>query len=192
MDFIRSLILLALLPTLCLAAPTDRYEELTGEQDDFDAEEKAPWREERGEVPPLPGEDAWTEVRLDSLPARQHAFLALDSVSIGERDLVVRYWISIRSDGGGRLTTYEGVHCGQGNYIVYAYAHPRRDPRVRRVAEPKWKALSDARGGLRYRQELAHDVLCSGETPRSLRQIRDAALGRYEKANPFDNWTNDD
>ncbi len=175
---------------LVQAAPTDRYEELTGEQDDFDAEER-PWREQRGEIPPLPGDGAWTPVRLDSLPKNQHAYLALGSVTVGKKDEVVRYWLSIRSDGGGRMTTYEGIHCGQNNYIVYAYAHPRRKPPLRKVRHPKWKPLG-AKAGLAYRVELRDDVFCSGETPRTVRQIRQSAVGRYEQMNPYDNWTNDD
>lgn len=183
-----------MLPALLLcrplpAAPTDPYEELTGEQDDFDVVEK-PWKEERGEIPPLPGEKQWSPVRLDTLPKNQHAFLDLHSLSVGAHDQVVRYWIRIRSDGGGNMTSYEGVHCGQRHYIVYAYAHPRRKPPVRKVPHPKWKNI-DSRGAA-YRQELFQDVFCSGEAPRTLRQIRQAAQGRYEQMNPWDNWTNDD
>ncbi len=175
--------------SLAWAAPTDRYEELTGEHDDFDVEEK-PWQEERGAVPPLP-ESGWTEVQLDSLPPRQHAYLALDGVTVGEKDQVVRYWLSIRSEGGGEMTTYEGIHCGRRGFIVYAYGRPGRKPPVRKARHPWWKPL-EAVHGLRYRLELAEDVFCSGEVPRTLRQIRQAAQGRYEQANPFDNWTNDD
>ena len=173
-----------------LAAPTDRYEELTGEQDDYDVVEK-PWKEIRGEIPSIPAAGQWTEVQIDSLPRNQHAFLALDSVTVGEKDLVVRYWLSIRSDGGGFMTTYEGVHCSQRNYVVYAYAYPNRKPPLRKVHIPKWKPIPAARS-MRYRAELVDDVFCSGSVPRSVRQIRQAALGRYEQANPFDNWTNDD
>ena len=170
-------------------AATDRYDEITRDQD-FDVVEK-PWKEERGEIPPLPGQGDWTEVRLDTLPKNQHAFLDLNSLGVGRQDQVVRYWIRIRSNGGGEMITYEGMHCGQRNYIVYAYAHPRRKPPVRKVSLPKWKPV-EGRALNAYREELMRDVFCSGEVPRTLRQIRQAARGRYEQMNPFDNWTNDD
>ncbi len=187
----RLLILLGIfLFHAALAAPTERHADLTADLNDSAAVEK-PWKEVRGEIPPIPEESQWTEVRVDTLPENQHAFLALDSVSVGEKDLVVRYWLSIRSDGGGFMTTYEGLHCGQRNYIVYAYAHPRRKPPLRKVRNPKWKPVSASRN-MRYRVELTDDVFCSGRVPRTVRQIRQSALGRYEQANPFDNWTNDD
>lgn len=173
-----------------LAEATDRYEELTGEEDDFDVVEK-PWKEYRREVPPLPGKEQWQPVRLDSLPKSQHAFIDLGSLDIGSRDQVVRYWLAIRSDAGGAMTTYEGIHCGNRNFIIYAYGYPDREPHVRPVRNPKWKPVSGQRTAP-YRWELMQDVLCSGEVPRTLRQIGQAAKGRFEKMNPFDNWTNDD
>ena len=173
-----------------LAEPADRYDEITGEADDFDVVEK-PWKEERGEIPPLPGKGDWVPVRLDSLPRNQHAFIDLKRLTIGKRDQVVRYWLSIRSDGGSAMTTYEGLHCGNRNFVIYAYAYPRRKPPLRPVRNPKWKPLKGWKGNA-YRWELMQDVLCSGEVPRSLRQIEESAKGRYEKMNPFDNWTNDD
>ena len=185
---------LLLLGTFCLqdarAASTDRYEELAGEADEFPAQERV-WKEEPVELPALPGEDRWLPVRLDSLPDRQHAFIGLDSLSIGEKDQVVRYWFSIRSDGGGFLITHEGLHCGNRNFIIYAYGYPGKEPEVRPVRKPKWKGLFQQRFAA-YRVELMKEVLCSGEVPRSLRQIEQAVKGRYEKMNPFDNWTNDD
>ncbi len=186
----RLFLLAFLLLPVVHAAPTDRYEELSGEEDDFHFEGK-PWKEVRGEIPPIPGEKHWTPVRMDTLPKHQRAFIALDSVSVGKEDQVVRYWISIRSDGGGRMTTYEGMHCGQKRYIVYAYGHPHRKPPFRKVRDPKWKSVF-GRGPFRYRVELMTDLFCAGATPRTPRQIRQSAAGRYQKANPWDNWTNDD
>jgi len=191
MPAIKRLILLVILFSQgVLAESTDRYEELTGEEDDFDVVEK-PWQEQRGEVPPLPGKDQWLPVRLDTLPKDQHAFIDLDTLTIGARDQVVRYWLSIRSSGGGSMTTYEGVHCGNMEFIVYAYGYSDRKPSLRPVRTPKWKKIAAQRSAP-YRWELAQDVLCSGEVPRTLRQIDQAAKGRFEKMNPFDNWTNDD
>ena len=182
--------LLILFSAPLLAEPADRYEEMTGEQDEFDVVEK-PWKEERGEIAPLPGKGDWVPVRLDTLPRNQNAFIDLKTLTIGRRDQVVRYWLSIRSNAGGNMTTYEGLHCGNRNYIIYAYAYPQRKPPLRPVREPKWKPVKDW-GGSAYRWELMKDVLCSGEVPRTPRQIGDAAKGRFEKMNPFDNWTNDD
>ena len=172
------------------AAPTDRYEELTGEEDDFEVIERE-WKEQATEVPPLPEADRWRAVRLDELPPGQQAFIDLHSLTIGEKDLVIRYWLSIRSKGGGRMTSFEGLHCGKKAFVVYAWGNPRREPAVRKVRRPVWKPVREQRHAP-WRWELMWDVLCSGEVPRTPRQIEQAVEGRYEQMNPFDNWTNDD
>ena len=185
-----SFLLLLLVCRQAQAAPTDRYEELTGEEDDFKVVEK-PWKEHRGKVPPLPAEDQWSPVRLDELPEGQQAYIDLHSLTIGEKDEVVRYWLSIRSKGGGNMTDYEGLHCGKREFIIYAWGNARREPAVREVREAKWRPVrEEVRSPWRW--ELMKDVLCSGEVPRTPRQIAESAAGRYELNNPFDNWTNDD
>ncbi len=171
------------------AAPTDRYEELTGEQDDFDAVQPE-WHEQRGPVPPLPAESDWQAVRLDALPSGQAAFIDLGSLSVGP-DGVVRFWLQVRSRGGARMIQYAGVHCGRGERVTYAWGHPGRKPPVKLVAQPRWRPLS-ARAMDAWWRELADDVLCSGEVARTPRQIGQAARGRYEQMNPWDNFTNDD
>ncbi len=174
---------------LC-AAPTDRYEELTGEQDDFDADVRE-WQEFRTEIPPLPEEDSWMPVSVDALPKNLHAYLDLNTLNLSDKDFVVRYWLLIRSDRGGHTATWEGVRCGTGEYVVYAYGYMNRKSPVRPVKQPKWRALS-GRGGSNYRQELATDVFCAGTEPRKKFQVEQAVKGLYESHNPFNNWMNDD
>jgi len=172
------------------AAPTDRYEEITGEHDDFEVIERE-WKESAGEIPPLPDDGAWSEVRLDSLPKNQRAFLDMSTLSVSKKDFVVRYWLLVRSNAGGYVATYEGLRCATKEYVVYAYGHPKRKPVVRKVKMPKWKDYGRMkRSG--YRVELARDVFCTGETPRQPRQIEQALRGLFESHNPFDNWANDD
>ncbi|WP_456379070.1 CNP1-like family protein [Thiolapillus sp.] len=171
------------------SAPTDRYEELTGDQDDFEANVKE-WKESRSEIPALPDDDAWTQVQIDSLPKNQRAFLDMSTLSISDKDYVVRYWLLVRSTAGGYTATFEGLRCGTGEYVVYAYGNPRRKPAVREVRKPKWKGIGGVRSA--YRKELAEDVFCTGGVPRQRYQIEQAVQGRFEQLNPFDNWTNDD
>jgi hypothetical protein len=172
------------------AAPTDRYEEVTGEFDDFDGEVKE-WKESLSEIPPLPGDGDWQNIQVDALPKNQHAYLDMKTLTISDKDFVVRYWLLIRSSAGAFTMTYEGLRCSTGEYIVYAYANPGRKPVMRKVKMPKWKkyGLLKQSG---YRVELAEDFFCTGEIPRQKRQIEQAGKGLFEEHNPFDNWTNDD
>lgn len=189
---IKSTLLLFLLaaPVFCLAQPTDRYEELTGEQDEFDAVEKE-WVEGRYEIPPLPEEKEWTPVQIDALPVNQHAYLHMKSLQRSDKDLVVRYWLLLRSDGGGYSAAYEGTRCATEEYITYAWGREKRQPQVRKVKQPRWKPIGIRKQG-NYREELTRGIFCSGAVPRTRRQIEQSVQGRYEKMNPFDNWTNDD
>ena len=170
--------------------PTDRYEELTGEQDDFEVIEKE-WKEGASEIPPFPDDEMWQPVQIDSLPKHQKAFLDINSLSVSDKDFVVRYWLLIRSKAGGYMASFEGLRCATKEYIVYAYGNPRRDPVVRKVKRPKWKRFGRSRK-FDYRVELAEDFFCTGEIPRHRYQIEQAIKGLYEQLNPFDNWTNDD
>ncbi|WP_456448877.1 CNP1-like family protein [Thiolapillus sp.] len=173
-----------------LAAPTDRYEELTGDQDDFEADVKE-WKEFRTEVPPVPADDAWTPVSIDALPKNLHAYLDMNSLNVSDKDFVVRYWLLIRSDKGAYTASFEGVRCSAREYILYAWGYKKRTPPVRPVKQPRWRPLGNGRSG-NYRQELAEDVFCAGETPRRKYQIKQAVKGLYEAHNPFNNWMNDD
>ena len=184
------LVCLLTLVGLTQAEPTDRYEELTGEQDDFDSVEKV-WHESTTDVPPLPDERAWSEVPLDALPDGQKAFLDLDTLTVSKKDYVVRYWLLIRSKAGGYRATFEGLRCATKEYVIYAYGDPRRKPAVRRVKQPKWKSYGRSKRS-DYRVELGHDLFCSGEVPRRIPQIEQGIRGLFEAHNPFDNWTNDD
>ena len=185
--------LLVLLFSLCgllQAAPTDRYEELTGDQDDFDALEKE-WKESTTDIPPLPDDGAWSEVPVDTLPKTQKAYLDLNTLSVSHKDYVVRYWLLVRSNAGGYRATFEGIRCATKEFVIYAYGDPKRDPAVRKVKAPKWKKYGRTKRA-DYRVELAHDIFCTGEIPRQLRQIKQGVKGLFEAHNPFDNWTNDD
>ncbi len=172
------------------AEPTDRYEELTGEEDDFEGDVKE-WKEALTEIPALPDESDWQQIQIDVLPKSQHAFLDLKSLTRSDKDFVVRYWLLIRSKAGAFTMSYEGLRCSTKEYVVYAYANPERKPSVRKIRMPKWKKYGAASPS-NYRTELADDFICSGETPRQKRQIEQAAKGLFEAHNPFDNWTNDD
>ncbi|WP_456407035.1 CNP1-like family protein [Thiolapillus sp.] len=172
------------------SAPTDRYEELTGDQDDFEASVKE-WKEALGEIPPFPDDDAWKQVEIDVLPENQRAYLDMENLNVSEKDFVVRYWLLIRSSAGAFTATYEGLRCSSKEYVIYAYGDPRRDPVVRKVKKPKWREYGRMKRG-NYRGELAQGYFCTGEIPRERYQIEQAVKGLFESHNPFDNWTNDD
>jgi len=87
--------MLIFLATSAMAKPTDRYEELTGEFDDFDAIEKS-WERSDTPVPELPTEDGWVEIPMDSLPKTNVLSLDRNNIVIDKRDWVIRFWVEIK------------------------------------------------------------------------------------------------
>lgn len=147
---------------------------------DYDDSGDVPWREFGTDVPPLPDAGEFLPLNLDSLPIGMAAHLHVQTLSVGERDAVVRYWLLVTGQGGGFNATFEGVRCNTGEYKTYAYGHPERKQRVKIVPKPRWQTIKTSRYA--YRGELARDYLCAGITPRTLAQIelelRDTS--RYE------------
>lgn len=167
-----------------MAAPTDRYEELTGDADDFEVIEK-PWREAGSEVAEFPAPEAWKKLRMDNAPAGFTLFLDVPGMTVNEQDYVTRYWIKLKSASGSESATYEAVRCSTGEYLVYAYGYENRDPRVTAVKLPRWQKLGQRQEG-NYREELARYYLCAGVSPKTLKQVHQYLRGTYELNNPFD------
>lgn len=184
------IVLLWFIGSCAIAAPTDRYEEMTGEHDDFDVIEK-PWQESDAQVPDLPADDEWVTLPMDSLPKTQMLALSKNHIVIDKKDLVVRYWLLIRSTGGAYNAMYQGLRCRTREVINYAYGQQHRDPMVVEVKEPKWMDIGK-RGRGNYAHELSTDIFCSGEVPRNARQVEQAMAGVYGIANPYQDLIDND
>lgn len=133
-------------------------------------------------VPPLPTDEELVEVPLDTLPAGMRAYLHLPSVTVEQ--LVTRYWLVVKGDGGGYNATYEGTRCNTHEYRVYAYGFPNRNDPVKLAPDTSW--LSAARP--EYRDEFASDILCAGITPKTLAQIRASIRGTFSYQNPYSEY----
>ena len=179
-------ILLLFIAAGVAAEATDRYEELTGEGDDFEVIE-TPWEESAVKVPELPEDDGWLTIAMDSLPSTQSLALGKDTIRIDKNDWVVRYWLLLRSTGGAYNAMYQGLRCKTRETITYAYGQKRREPVVVQVKEPRWVAIGPRRKG-NYVQELSHYIFCSGEVPRTPQQIQDAIDGTFELKNPYQDY----
>jgi hypothetical protein len=183
------LILLLFIATCANAEPTDRYEEVTGEQDDFGVVEKL-WQESAVQIPDLPADDAWVTIPMDSLPATQKLALEKSSILIDKKDWVVRYWLLIRSTGGAYNASYQGLRCRTSETVTYAYGQKQREPMVSPVKEPRWVPIGQRRKG-NYAHELSHYIFCSGAVPRTPKQMQDAIEGTFQMKNPYQEYFDD-
>lgn len=183
------ILLLLFIAASAIAEPTDRYEEVTGEEDDFDVIEK-PWTESSVQLPELPADDAWSTMPMDSLPATQKLALAKSSIRIDKKDWVVRYWVLIRSTGGAYNASYQGLRCRTREVITYGYGQNYPEPKVIPIKEPRWADIGKRKRG-NYTHELAHYVFCSDEVPRTPKQMEQAIDGVFELTNPYQDYFDD-
>lgn len=128
-------------------------------QFNYDESRKTPWIEDETEVPDLPELETLQPLRITGLPPELKLFLDTARVNVNNKDGIVRLWVYLRSDRGADNGTYEGYRCVTGEYKVYAYATPRRDPPVTPARRSVWRKARDA-VSTPYRQFLMSDYLC--------------------------------
>lgn len=181
------LILVALTNQVAARDPTDPYSEYRHEDEKgehaYDDSGDLPWQEMGTELPSLPPDRELLELPLADLQAQLVAYTHLNSVVIGKKDAVTRYWLVIKGQGGGYNATYEGVRCNTYEYKIYAYGNPVREPQVKAAKDPQWRDLDVDVAG--YRRELAKEIFCAGVLPKTKRQIRASARGEYHAENPY-------
>jgi hypothetical protein len=185
--------LLPVLAAACLAAAsgavaldevTDPYwdwrDEVGRGEFQYDDSEDRPWIETETEVLALPAEDELYELRLDLLPPDFRLSVDRARITVGEEDRVVRLWLWVRNGQGNESGTYEGFRCETGEYKIYAYANPRRDPPVRVAERARWRP---AKPGSRqtYRWELLRDYFCGIRGTRTAREIGAAMTGEFKR-----------
>lgn len=191
--------ILSIVLFLLVAAPgmardvSDPYGEFRpeSERDEFYFDESLvkKWKEGQTEVPGLPKDNDLKELEFASVKKPMRVFIDLKRLGVGE-DRVTRYWVVLKSPGGGYNATFEGLRCNTKEYKVYAYGHPERNPQVRPVKEPEWKKYTDNRYG-NFREELGKVYLCNGITQRTPREVDSAARGQFAAEHPYTNYYSD-
>lgn len=182
---IISLMQLALLvaaapaPAADAADPYDRFRspaESESQEFDFDDSLIKPWKEQQTEVPVLSEADL-QRIRIDHGPAGMRYSIDTATLTVSEKDGVVRYWVVMES--GGRFTNvlYEGLKCGDLTYKTYAYASPRRTSLIKYMKTPRWERIGGLSGN-DFRRDLAEYYLCSLGSARS----REGILAAFKQS----------
>jgi hypothetical protein len=161
---------------LSTAAQDDPFEHVrknTEPELRFDESLVEPWRERDTPWPPLPDDAELVRLAVDSAPPGLDVYVAPDSFSLDESDRVSRYWLVLKSDGGGYNAIYQGLRCSVLEYKNYAFGHPARNPPVRESKMEEWRPVS-GRGNEGYVKELARDFFCYDRGPRKPVEVRNA------------------
>ncbi len=139
----------------------------------FDETLVDPWIENETEIPDLPDFSSLQPLRITGLPPDLELFLDTARVTVDPDDEIVRLWVYLRSKQGTLNGTYEGYRCTTGEYRVYGYATPRRDPPITPAKRTAWRK---ARGELstNYRKYLLRNYLCGLRGARPPIEIQNA------------------
>jgi CNP1-like family len=113
------------------------------------------WKEEKVKLPPYP--EAQNLIAYDvSATAEFKFFIDKASLSVGA-DGVVRYTLVARSPSGVDNVSYEGMHCRDGTYKVYAFGQSNRTWQSNRGAQ--WRPVEN-KNIAPWRRVLQHDYFC--------------------------------
>lgn len=135
---------------------------------DFDANKK-PWQEIQAKLPPAPKDGDLVPIALD--PPSPH-FYAVDrtSVSVGD-DGVVRYVMLIKTAGGARNVSYEGMRCDTVEQKIYAFG--RADGQWSRNQYAEWRPIQ-FREQNGYQAALFQRYFCTVGGASDMKAIRHA------------------
>lgn len=181
---VLGLLLLASVVAFAADVVVDPYHDYRDEVErgefSYDDSNDIPWIENETEVLAVPDPADLSPVRLDALPDGLELLIDKRRITVGEQDDVVRAWLWVRSSAGNESGTFEGFRCETGEYKVYAYANPRRQPPVSKAKRPRWVEMKGPGYG-NYRLELLRDYLCGIRGVRSPEEIRSYLTGEFHR-----------
>ncbi|WP_230976869.1 CNP1-like family protein [Pseudothauera rhizosphaerae] len=138
----------------------------------FGDEERAKWEEGEYALPEAPQESSLRQFFVSSASPNQF-FVDEQTLTVGG-DGVVRYVLVVRTRGGARNVTFEGIRCATGERRLYASGHS--DGSWAKARDSRWEPISFNTYN-RPQAALAQDCFCDGpaaarNTAEVLRRLR--------------------
>ncbi|MBE9607963.1 hypothetical protein INR99_01250 [Chitinilyticum litopenaei] len=121
-------------------------------------------------MPDLAKLKEWAQVTIPHQPVQQNDYaIALDSITVGKDDRIVRYVMMVKSKRGkARNVLFEGLDCFSNQYHTYAWANQQGEWQT--FSDPKWKLITkDTHNS--WQAELV-DEMCQLNEPYKLEAIR--------------------
>ena len=106
-----------------------------------------------GHVAP-PSSDGLRLLKLDHAPQGFDVYLDFKSISVGEFDGVIRYWLVYKTPSGAYNADYEGMQCHRKEYQIYAFAN--KAGKVTKLKNSQWQSVH-RNGGNDLHIELKRD-----------------------------------
>lgn len=126
----------------------------------YNAPDEAPWQEAEVTLPGYPSDENLVEFPVGSM-SKNRFDIDTTSITIGV-DGVVRYVLVIKSPGGGANVTFEGIHCSDRQYKVYAIG--RNDHTWSKLRGSEW-TLIENKPLNRHHAVLNREMFCPYGTP---------------------------
>lgn len=120
-----------------------------------DFEEEAPWKEAETELPAFPQDANLLEIYVSA--GTTNKYLVDASTLMVGSDGVVRYALVVRTSGGAQNISYEGIHCKERNWKIYATGH--RDGTWSKSRISEWRPIENKPVN-RHHAALSREYLC--------------------------------
>ncbi len=121
------------------------------------------WEETKLKLPPYPQDGDLLDLQVDDPDDKFTYYLDEKSLSVSDKDYVVRYTMVIESRSGTRNVFYEGIRCNTREYKTYAFGAGKGKLRARN--KPEWKPLQET-GYTRFRAHMMQYYFCEWRLPR--------------------------
>lgn len=155
---------LALVPLLAILSPALADVHFRNWEDPDEPQ----WQEGEAVLPDFPREENLVEFYVGAMAANRF-FVDTKSISVGD-DGVIRYGLVVRTTGGSRNVTFEGIRCATMEYRLYATG--RADGTWAKARLSEWRLIENKPIN-RHHAALNRDYFCPGTM-----SIRDAEEGR--------------
>lgn len=127
----------------------------------WDDPDQVKWEEKDYQLPAFPKDENLIEFYVSATATNKY-FIDASSINIGKDDKVVRYVLVVKTAGGAKNVSYEGLRCDENQLRIYATGHTDGTWAVVRNSE--WRPLRN----LTLNQQqgaLARNYFCPNAVP---------------------------
>lgn len=118
------------------------------------------WKENESSLPSLPKEENLVEFYVSATSAARY-YIDWTTINTGTSDQVVRYVLLIKTAGGARNVSFEGIRCDTSGIRLYATVNSEGAWVMARNSE--WRRIEKLRSPVQH--TLAHLYFCPDFTP---------------------------
>lgn len=146
----------------------------------YQGEEEKPWQEASVEPPAFPKQENLKEFYVSAVATNTY-LIDGTSLSVGADD-VVRYTLVVLTSGGATNISFEGMHCKEKRWKLYATGH--KDGTWTKARDPQWRPIENKPVN-RHHAALSRDYFCpNGNNILNADEGRNALrLGKHPNAN---------